>query len=62
MTVQEARAFFGLKDTDPISEEGLLSIIKSNEAQLKVWSIGKSDKQECEKTIEACKTLLEECQ
>ena len=58
MTVQEARAFFGLKDTDPISESGLLSIIKSNEEQLRVWSISKQDKKECEMTIEACKSLL----
>ena len=58
MTEREARVFFGLKDTDPISEDGVLSIIKSNEEQLKVWSIGKYDRRECEQTIEACKALL----
>lgn len=58
MTEREARDFFGLKDTDPISRDGVLSIIKSNEEQLKVWSIGKSDRHKCEQTIEACKVLL----
>ena len=58
MTEREARDYFGLKDTDPISTDGLLSIIKSNEEQLKVWSIGKSDRHKCEQTIEACKALL----
>lgn len=58
MTVQEARDYFGLKDTDSISESGILSIIKSNEEQLKVWSISKQDRAECEQTIQACKVLL----
>ena len=58
MTESEARQHMGLKDSDTISEAGVLSIIKSCEAQLKVWSISKNDRQECERNIEACKALL----
>jgi len=58
MTYEEARQYFGLKDSDPVSESGVKSIIKSNKEQLMVWSIGNRDRQEIKKTIEACEALL----
>lgn len=58
MTVEKARMWFGLHDTDEVTEEGLLEIIKSNRELLKVWSITPSIRKSSEQEIEACNTLL----
>ena len=58
MTYQEARAFFKLKDTDPIHEAGVLSVKASAEKQINVWSLTNRMREELAKEIEACDALL----
>ena len=57
MTVAEARAHFGLKDTDKIVETGLKAVKYSAKKQKPTDSF---DKEKLEKDIEACDVLLME--
>lgn len=59
MTKAEALKRFGLKESDTIVREGVLSLLKGAEEQLKVWSINKYDRVKIEKDIEAYKALLD---
>ena len=58
MTKQEARKRLGLSENDTISEDGVKSLIESTEKLLTVWSIGKRDRENLEKDLEAYRALL----
>lgn len=50
---------FGLtqKDMERLSKEGIASLIKSTEEQLRVWSIPKYDRQKLEEELKELKRL-----
>ena len=57
MTVAEARARFGLKDTDQISKEGAMDLIRSQREYIK-RSLDKAGIAEAQKDIEALEVLI----
>lgn len=58
MTKQEAKKRLGLSENDTISEDGVKSLIESTEKLLDVWSIGKRDRENLEKDLDAYRALL----
>ena len=60
MTKQEARNHFKLKDTDVVYKDGILSVKRSAEHLLKVWSIASDTRKRCLLDIEACEALLKD--
>lgn len=53
MTTIEARKMFGLKDTDNLSAEGILGMIRNTQEYLGTWSISKYDREDAERQLEA---------
>lgn len=59
MTLAEAKARFGIKDTDSIKKDGIQYLLKNAEEQQKVWSLSRDMREEINKDINAYKKLLE---
>ena len=53
MTLREAKDIFGLKDSDKLNADGILSMIKSTQEYLGIWSISKFDRENAEKELNA---------
>ena len=59
MTRAEAMKRFGIKETDPISEDGIRFLLHNAEQSAKTWSLSSGMRSDLEKDIEAYKALLE---
>lgn len=62
MTIAEAKALLGLRETDSadsIKESGLRYILRITNDSLKVWSLSTDMRKGLEKKAEACRTLLD---
>ena len=57
MTVAEARARFGLKDTDQINKEGAMALIRSQKEYIQ-RTMDNAGKAEAQKDIEALEVLI----
>lgn len=58
MTNQEARKYFGLKDSDIIVKESVQKMMDDCNKRLSIWSVPEYEKKEIEKEIEALEALL----
>lgn len=57
MTTTAAREMFGLRDTDRIDAEGILSLIESTKKHLETWSLTRYDREDAERELEALEVL-----
>ena len=57
MTTTAAREMFGLRDTDKLDAEGILSLIESTKKHLETWSLTRYDREEAERELEALEVL-----